>query len=83
MLRFISTKNKNYIFLNLHIDKSLRRILEHKRNDNEEWKELHNEELHNLYRSHNIVIVTKSIGLRWIEHVARMEEDECFENFDR
>ena len=33
------------------------------------------EELHSLYRSHNLVRVIKSIRLRCIGHVARMEED--------
>jgi hypothetical protein len=35
---------------------------------------LHNEELHSLYRSPNIVRVIKSRRLRWAGHVARMEE---------
>ena len=35
---------------------------------------LHNEELHNLYRSPNIVRVIKSRRLRWTGHVARMEK---------
>ena len=35
---------------------------------------LHNEELHNLYRSPNIVRVIKSRRLRWARHVARIEE---------
>ena len=38
------------------------------------WRRLHNEELHNLYRSSNIVRVIKSRALRWTGHVARMEE---------
>ena len=33
-----------------------------------------NEELHNLYRSPNIVRVIKSRRLRWAGNVARMEE---------
>ena len=36
--------------------------------ENEEWKMLHNEELHSLYRSPNIVRV------RWAGNVARMEK---------
>ena len=35
---------------------------------------LHNEELHSLYRSPNIVLVIKSRRLRWAGHVARIEE---------
>ena len=35
---------------------------------------LHNEELHSLYRSPNIVRVIKSRRLRWTGHVARMEK---------
>ena len=45
-----------------------------KRNENGEWLNLHNEELHNLYRSPNIVRVIKSRRLRWEGRVARMEE---------
>ena len=45
-----------------------------KRDENGEWRRLHNEELHSLYRSPNIVTVIKSRRLRWAGHVARMEE---------
>ena len=38
------------------------------------WRRLHNEELHSLYRSPNIVRVIKSRRLRWVGHVTRMEE---------
>ena len=44
------------------------------RDENGEWRRLHNEELHSLYRSPNIVRVIKSRRLRWAGHVARMEE---------
>jgi hypothetical protein len=36
------------------------------------WRKLHNEELHNLYSSQNII--TKSRGMRWVGHVGRMRE---------
>jgi len=35
-------------------------------------KELHNEELHNLYSSPIIIRVIKSRRLRWVGHVARL-----------
>ena len=38
------------------------------------WRRLHNEELHSLYRSPNIVRVIKSRRLRWAGHVTRIEE---------
>ena len=41
---------------------------------NNEWRRLHNEELHSLYRSGNIFRVIKSRRLRWTGHVARKEE---------
>ena len=52
----------------------LRRIFGPKRDENGEWRKLHNEELHSLYRSPNILRVIKSRRLRWAGHVARMEE---------
>jgi hypothetical protein len=36
------------------------------------WKRLHNEELHNLYSSPNVIRVIKSRRMRWVGHVARM-----------
>jgi hypothetical protein len=38
------------------------------------WRKLHNDELHSLYSSPNIVRVIKSRGMRWAGHVARMGE---------
>jgi hypothetical protein len=34
-------------------------------------RNLHNEELHNLYSSPGIIRMTKSRRMRWAEHVAR------------
>jgi hypothetical protein len=42
--------------------------------ENESWRKLHNDELHNLYSSPNIVRVIKSRRLRWAGCVARMGE---------
>ena len=45
-----------------------------KRDENGEWRRLHNEELHSLYCSANIVRVIKSNRLWWAGHVARTAE---------
>ena len=52
----------------------MRQIFEPKRDANLEWRRLHNEEFHFLYRSHNIVRVIKSRSLRWASHITRMKE---------
>jgi hypothetical protein len=38
------------------------------------WRRLHNEELHYLCVSPDIIMVTKSRRMRWAVHVARMIE---------
>jgi hypothetical protein len=38
------------------------------------WSKLHNKELHNLYSSPSIIRIIKSRRMRWVGHVARMEE---------
>jgi hypothetical protein len=52
----------------------LRRIFGPKREEDGSWRKLHNDELHSLYSSPNIVRVIKSRRMRWVGHVARMEE---------
>ena len=39
-----------------------------------EWRRLHNEEFHSLYRSPNVVRVIISIRIRWADRVDRMGE---------
>jgi hypothetical protein len=39
------------------------------------WRRLHNEELHNLYASPNIIRVIRSRRMRLVEHAARIGED--------
>jgi hypothetical protein len=39
-----------------------------------EWRKLHNEELHNLYSSPNIIKIIKSRRMRWAGHVTRIGE---------
>jgi hypothetical protein len=38
------------------------------------WRKLHNEELHKLYSSPNIIRMTKSRRVRWAGHVAQLGE---------
>jgi hypothetical protein len=45
-----------------------------------DWRKLHNEELNHLYCSLNIVRVLKP-RMRWVGHVARMEEKRCVYRF--
>jgi hypothetical protein len=52
----------------------LRRIFGCKRMVDGSWGKLHNDELHNLYSSPNIVRVIKARRLRWAGHVARIGE---------
>jgi hypothetical protein len=54
----------------------LRRIFGPKRDEvMGEWSKLHNEELHNLYSSPDIIREVKSMQMRWAGHVACMGEE--------
>jgi hypothetical protein len=52
----------------------LRRIFGPKREEDGSCRKLHNDELHNLYSSPNIVRVIKSRRMRWAGRVASMGE---------
>jgi hypothetical protein len=53
-------------------DRVLSKIFGTKREDDGSWRKLHNDELHSLYSSPNIVRVIKSRRMRWVGHVARI-----------
>jgi hypothetical protein len=50
------------------------RINEPKREEDGSWRKLHNDELHSLYSSPNIVRVIKSRRISWAGHVTHMGE---------
>jgi hypothetical protein len=52
----------------------LRKMFGPKREEDVSWRKLHNDELHDLYSSPNIVTVIISRRMRWAGHVARMGE---------
>jgi hypothetical protein len=62
--------------LTLREEHRLRRIFGPKRDEvMGEWMKLHNEELHNLYTSPDIMRQVKSRRMRWVGRVARMGEE--------
>jgi hypothetical protein len=50
------------------------RIFGPKREEDGLWRKLHNDQLHSLYSSLNIVRVIKSRRMRWVGHVACLGE---------
>jgi hypothetical protein len=66
--------------LRLYENRVLRRIFGPKRGEGTGgWRKLHNEELHKLYSSPNIIRVIMSRSMTWEAYVARMGEkgNEC------
>jgi hypothetical protein len=59
----------------------LRRILGPKREEDESWRKVYNDELHNLFSSPYIVRVIKSRRIGWDGYVARMGREETFTGF--
>jgi hypothetical protein len=56
----------------------LRRMFGPKRDEvTGEWRKLHNEELHNLYSSPDIIRQVKSRRMRWVGHVAWERREKC------
>jgi hypothetical protein len=55
-------------------NRELRRIFGPKTEEDGSWGKLHNDELHSLYSSPNIVRVIISRRMRWVGHVARRGE---------
>jgi hypothetical protein len=79
ILNDIWAQDKIYFFvgtiMRVSENRVLRRIFGSKRDEvTGEWRKLHNEELHNLYSSQNIIRQIKSRRMRWAGHVARMRE---------
>jgi hypothetical protein len=52
-----------------------------KREGDGSWRKLHNDKLHSLYSSPNIVRVIKSRRTRWVGHVAHRKRGEVFTEF--
>jgi hypothetical protein len=67
--------------LRVFVNTLLRKISGPKREEDGSWRKLHNDELHNLYSSLNIVRVIKSRRMRWAGYVARMGRAEVFTGF--
>jgi hypothetical protein len=59
----------------------LRKIFGPKREEDASWRKLHNDELHNLYSSPNIVRVIKLRRTKWAGHVACMGRGAVFTGF--
>jgi hypothetical protein len=60
--------------LRIFENRELRRIFGPKREEDRSCRKLHNDELHSLYSSPNVVRVVKLRRMRWVGHVARMGE---------
>jgi hypothetical protein len=55
------------IFQDVPPQNVLRRIFGSKREEVGDWRRLHNEELHNLYTSPNVIRVIKSRRMKWAD----------------
>jgi hypothetical protein len=59
----------------------LRRIFGPKREENGSWRKLHNDEIHSLYSSPNIVMVIKSRRMKWADMWHAWWREEVFTGF--
>jgi hypothetical protein len=67
--------------LNVSEKRVLKRIFGPKREEDESWRKLHNDELPSLYFSPNIVKVIKSRRMRWAGHVTQGGGERCLQDF--
>jgi hypothetical protein len=62
----------------------LRKLFGHKRDEaTGGWRKLHNENLHNVYCSPNIIKLIKSRRMKWVEHVVLMDTKNEYKIFFR
>jgi hypothetical protein len=59
----------------------LRRTFGPKREEDGSWRKMHNDELHSVHSSPNILRVIKSRRMKLAVHVARMGEGKCLQGF--
>jgi hypothetical protein len=71
---YMDVKDWEERWLRIFANRIPRRIFRPNRDANGEWRRLHKEKFHSLYRSPNKVRVIKSRRLRWAGYVARMDE---------
>jgi hypothetical protein len=72
---YLSRKTWSLTLRGEHRLRVLRRIFGRKRDEvTGGWRKLHNDELHNLYSSKNIIRMMKPRRIRWAWHVARKGE---------
>jgi hypothetical protein len=65
---------RRFVAINKQAAAVVLRIFGPKMEEDRSWRKLHNDELHSLYASPNIVRLIKSRRMRWAGHVACMEK---------